>query len=132
MLSAVPLALPDLAHHGLSCARHQRLGGIDPCPKCIDCAVSGLKFAKGSPASSPVQRRGNLLVDVFHGRVEVYNDELEGYEAHACLDVIQHLNPTVLSRIEVVLMGTYRPRLMLVTMTVSRIIASETRDTTSI
>jgi hypothetical protein len=39
---------------------------------------------------------------------------LEGYEAIVALEVIEHLDPNVLSRFGVVTMGTYRPRLMLI------------------
>lgn len=44
---------------------------------------------------------------------------MEGYEAITCLELIEHLDPNVLSRFGVVTMGTYRPRLMLITTPVS-------------
>ena len=49
------------------------------------------------------------------GGIEKYNASLEGYEAMVALEVIEHLQPDVLSRFGVVTMGTYRPRLLLVT-----------------
>ncbi len=44
---------------------------------------------------------------------------MEGYEAMVALEVIEHLDPMVLSRFGVVSMGTYRPRLLLVSTPVS-------------
>jgi hypothetical protein len=51
--------------------------------------------------------------------METYNSRLEGYECMTALEVIEHLDPHVLSRFGVVTMGTYRPRLLLVTTPVS-------------
>jgi len=53
------------------------------------------------------------------GGIEKYNSKMEGYEAITCLELIEHLDPNVLSRFGVVTMGTYRPRLMLITTPVS-------------
>ena len=47
--------------------------------------------------------------------MERYNSRLEGYEAITALEVIEHLDPHILSRFGVVTMGTYRPRILLVT-----------------
>jgi hypothetical protein len=62
------------------------------------------------------------------GGIENYNSRLEGYEAITMLEVIEHLEPHVLSRFGVVTMGTYRPRLLLVTTPVS--IACDVRSVT--
>ena len=51
--------------------------------------------------------------------MERYNSRLEGYEAITSLEVIEHLDPHILSRFGVVTMGTYRPRILLVTTPVS-------------
>ena len=51
--------------------------------------------------------------------MERYNSRLEGYEAMTALEVIEHLDPHILSRFAVVTMGTYRPRILLVTTPVS-------------
>lgn len=51
--------------------------------------------------------------------MEAYNSRFEGYECITALEVIEHLEPNILSRFGVVTMGTYRPRLMLVTTPVS-------------
>lgn len=55
------------------------------------------------------------------GGIEKYNAYLEGYEAIVALELIEHLDPNVLSRFGVVTMGTYRPRLLLVTTPVGRL-----------
>lgn len=51
--------------------------------------------------------------------MERYNSRLEGYEAITALEVVEHLDPHILSRFGVVTMGTYRPRILLVTTPVS-------------
>ena len=71
-----------------------------------------------SPTASfpPFQPRWEpLQTELWLGGIEKYNSRFEGYEAIMCLEVIEHLDPTVLSRFGVVTMGTYRPRLLLVT-----------------
>lgn len=52
--------------------------------------------------------------ELWLGNIELYNERLEGYEAIVALEVIEHLEPQLLSRFGVVTMGTYRPRLLLV------------------
>lgn len=60
-----------------------------------------------------------LTTEMWLGGIEKYNAYLEGYEAIVALELIEHLDPNVLSRFGVVTMGTYRPRLLLVTTPVS-------------
>ena len=67
----------------------------------------------------PAPRWEPLQTELWLGGIEKYNSRLEGYEAITCLEVIEHLDPNVLSRFGVVTMGTYRPRLLLVTTPVS-------------
>jgi len=73
-----------------------------------------------SAAFSPTRPRWEKLqTELWLGGIEKYNARMEGYEAITCLEVIEHLDPNVLSRFGVVTMGTYRPRLLLVTTPVS-------------
>lgn len=69
------------------------------------------------PPSAP--RWEPLETEVWLGNIELYNSRLEGYEAIVALEVIEHLEPNLLSRFGVVTMGTYRPKLLLVTTPVS-------------
>jgi hypothetical protein len=60
-----------------------------------------------------------LTTELWLGGIESYNQHLEGYEAMVALEVIEHLDPLVLSRFGVVCLGTYRPRLLLISTPVS-------------
>ncbi len=60
-----------------------------------------------------------LDTELWLGNIELYNSRLEGYEAIVALEVIEHLEPNLLSRFGVVTMGTYRPKLLLVSTPVS-------------
>ena len=80
-------------------------------------------MAPPSPSSAfpaPRPRWTELQTELWLGGIEKYNSRMEGYEAITCLEVIEHLDPNVLSRFGVVTMGTYRPRILLVTTPVSR------------
>lgn len=70
-----------------------------------------------APPSAP--RWEPLDTELWLGNIELYNSRLEGYEAIVALEVIEHLEPNLLSRFGVVTMGTYRPKLLLVSTPVS-------------
>lgn len=55
-----------------------------------------------------------LNTELWLGGIERYNARLEGYQAIVALELIEHLEPHILSRFGVVTLGTYRPKLMLV------------------
>ncbi|ORX38723.1 hypothetical protein BD324DRAFT_577826 [Kockovaella imperatae] len=95
-----------------------RLAALDPSPSYMPPALSIMSTPPSptssfSPAAQP--RWEPLHTELWLGGIEKYNARLEGYEAITCLEVIEHLDPNVLSRFGVVTMGTYRPRLLLVT-----------------
>lgn len=60
-----------------------------------------------------------MSTELWLGSIEHYNSRLEGYESIVALEVIEHLEPNLLSRFGVVTLGTYRPRLLLLTTPVS-------------
>lgn len=109
------------SHHTLPSPNPaQRLGALDPSPSIIPSALAIL--SPPSPTSTfPPQtpRWEELTTELWLGGIEKYNSKMEGYEAMVALEVIEHLDPNVLSRFGVVTMGTYRPRLLLVTTPVS-------------
>jgi len=77
------------------------------------------------PSSSTAPRWEPLQTEVWLGDIQRYNARLEGYEAIVALELVEHLEPHILSRFGVVTLGTYRPKLMLVSTPVSRSLRSE-------
>ncbi|KAL7423523.1 hypothetical protein Q5752_001103 [Cryptotrichosporon argae] len=96
-----PLATPDLFI--------SRLAGLDASPSVIPRASQVLAPPTHGPRWEP------LHAELWLGAIERYNSRFEGYECITSLEVIEHLQPEVLSKFGVTTMGTYRPRLMLVT-----------------
>ncbi|TYJ53642.1 hypothetical protein B9479_005729 [Cryptococcus floricola] len=92
-----------------------RLGGIDASRDVIAPALSIINPQSSSNAfPPPLPRWEPLSTELWLGGLEKYNAKLEGYDSIVALEVIEHLDPNVLSRFGVVTLGTYRPRLMLV------------------
>lgn len=60
-----------------------------------------------------------MTAELWLGNIERYNSRLEGYEAIVALEVIEHLDQRVLDRFGVVCLGTYRPRVLLISTPVS-------------
>lgn len=65
------------------------------------------------PSTAPV-RWEPMVTELWLGGIERYNSRLEGYEAIVALELIEHLEPHLLSRFGVVTLGTYQPKLLLV------------------
>lgn len=100
-------------------AHQQRLAALDPEPNVLPTALSILSPSSSSESSSTQRRFSALTTELWLGGIESYNQHLEGYEAMVALEVIEHLDPNVLSRFGVVSLGTYRPRLLLISTPVS-------------
>ncbi|GMK58459.1 hypothetical protein CspeluHIS016_0504910 [Cutaneotrichosporon spelunceum] len=98
----------------------RRLVGVDIDPAVMTSALQTLAPApriEKSPIRNPspsIPRWEPLDTELWLGNIELYNSRLEGYEAIVALEVIEHLEPNLLSRFGVVTMGTYRPKLLLV------------------
>ncbi|BEI79935.1 hypothetical protein CcaverHIS002_0104640 [Cutaneotrichosporon cavernicola] len=98
----------------------RRLVGVDIDPAVMTSALQTLaaplkveeSLIRNPPPSIP--RWEPLDTELWLGNIELYNSRLEGYEAIVALEVIEHLEPNLLSRFGVVTMGTYRPKLLLV------------------
>ncbi|TDL25658.1 hypothetical protein BD410DRAFT_784698 [Rickenella mellea] len=69
----------------------------------------------GDDAYGAFPRWESLDVRLFHGGLEVYNDEFIGTECIVAMEVIEHLPPDIFPYFAPVLLGRYRPRLFLVT-----------------
>jgi hypothetical protein len=101
-------------------ANDQRAGGLDSNPSTTSSALSIIQPPSASQSFPPQTPRWEpLSTELWLGGMERYNSRLEGYEAMTALEVIEHLDPHILSRFGVVTMGTYRPRILLVTTPVS-------------
>lgn len=99
-----------------------RLAGIDANPEVMNPALSVLSpHSETSTFPPPRPRWEPITTELWLGGLEKYNARLEGYEAITALEVIEHLDPNVLSRFGVVTLGTYRPRIMLISTPVSKI-----------
>lgn len=97
-----------------------RLAGIDANPEVMNPALSVISPASETSTFPPPRPRWEpITTELWLGGLEKYNARLEGYEAITALEVIEHLDPNVLSRFGVVTLGTYRPRIMLISTPVS-------------
>ncbi|KAG0329728.1 Small RNA 2'-O-methyltransferase [Podila humilis] len=57
----------------------------------------------------------DLKIDFYQGSVDQVDERLMGYEALACAEVVEHLNPDVLSGFWKTVLGSYKPKLVIVT-----------------
>ncbi|TXT10775.1 hypothetical protein VHUM_02280 [Vanrija humicola] len=94
----------------------QRLAAVDVSAEVMTTAMSQLE-PPGPNASGVLAppRWAPMSTELWLGSIEHYNSRLEGYDSIVALEVIEHLEPNLLSRFGVVTLGTYRPRLLLLT-----------------
>ncbi|KAF9934254.1 Small RNA 2'-O-methyltransferase [Modicella reniformis] len=59
-------------------------------------------------------RVNGLTVEIFHGSVSQADRRMIGYDALACLEVVEHLDPDVLEKFWEVVLGSLRPKLVIV------------------
>lgn len=91
----------------------QHLGAVDINPGVMAGALKSMEPpAKGDQMTAP--RWEPMTAELWLGNIERYNSRFEPYEALVMLEVIEHLEPQLLSRFGVVTLGTYRPKLLLV------------------
>ncbi|OCF41155.1 hypothetical protein I317_05069 [Kwoniella heveanensis CBS 569] len=94
----------------------QRLGGLDVSPSVINSALATITPPSSASNFPPALPRWEpMSTELWLGGIEKYNARLEGFEAITLLEVIEHLEPSVLNRFGVVTFGTYRPKLLLIT-----------------
>ncbi|KAF8938575.1 hypothetical protein EDD21DRAFT_363058 [Dissophora ornata] len=62
----------------------------------------------------PNLRVNKLSIDIFQGSVAEADQRMVGYDALACLEVVEHLDPDVLEKFWGVVLGTLRPKLVIV------------------
>ncbi|KAF9898494.1 Small RNA 2'-O-methyltransferase, partial [Linnemannia zychae] len=59
-------------------------------------------------------RVNELTIDLFQGSVDEPDQRLIGFDALVCLEVVEHLDPPVLEKFWSVVLGTLRPKLVIV------------------
>jgi len=126
----------ELEDDGFEELRVSRVAGIDVSLATLQSAADnalGRKEALLTPEgdeaidaaqywSRPRLRWSSIDASLWRGSFETINpaffhraDRKEGYEAIVAMEIIEHLSPAVLPSFAPVLLGTYRPRLLLVT-----------------
>jgi hypothetical protein len=73
-----------------------------------------------TPSSSssyfaPRERWEDLRIEIWQGSLDFYNESLDGTEVVVASEVIEHLDDPVLKKFGPVVLGTYRPRIVVVT-----------------
>ncbi|KAK6091031.1 hypothetical protein MT418_008396 [Batrachochytrium dendrobatidis] len=58
--------------------------------------------------------RTPVELDLFHGSLDQPDERLVGFDAMTCLEVIEHLDPPVLATFPAIVLGLYRPSLLIV------------------
>ncbi|KAF9976406.1 Small RNA 2'-O-methyltransferase, partial [Mortierella antarctica] len=59
-------------------------------------------------------RVNNLTIELYQGSVAEPDGRLVGYDALACLEVVEHLDPEVLEKFWSVVLGSYKPKIVIV------------------
>ncbi|EPQ30503.1 uncharacterized protein PFL1_02029 [Pseudozyma flocculosa PF-1] len=91
-----------------------RLAGLDVDAEALRNARSALSV-HGQAIAETRPRWRSLEVKLFEGPFESYNESLSGYEAFVATEVIEHLDEPALEQFGPVVLGRYRPRILLVT-----------------
>ncbi|EKD02606.1 hypothetical protein A1Q2_03032 [Trichosporon asahii var. asahii CBS 8904] len=112
-----PILCTDPGHEGEAPEGRElfisHLGAVDINPGVMAGALKSMEPpAKGDQMTAP--RWEPMTAELWLGNIERYNSRFEPYEALVMLEVIEHLEPQLLSRFGVVTLGTYRPKLLLV------------------
>ncbi|KAI5116651.1 hypothetical protein M0805_004913 [Coniferiporia weirii] len=89
-----------------------RLAGLDASRPAIERCI---ELTKQRTDCLGLLRWEDLEVKLWHGSLDVFNAEFVGTDCIVSSEVIEHLPPPVLSVFARTLLGTYRPRLLLLT-----------------
>ncbi|KAG0243368.1 Small RNA 2'-O-methyltransferase [Actinomortierella wolfii] len=87
-----------------------RVAAVDISRECLDQAIQTCEpqaMDLGEHA-----RPYELSIHFFQGSVDVADERLLGYEGLACMEVIEHLDPPVLAGFWKVVLGTYHPKVV--------------------
>ncbi|KAG9301776.1 hypothetical protein G9A89_003323 [Geosiphon pyriformis] len=89
-----------------------RLAGIDICSEILK---STSKNCSPWDHDHEFLRLTPLTVDLYQGSIDVADERLCGYEAVVCMEVIEHVDPPVLEKFFEVVLGAYKPKILIVT-----------------
>jgi 3' terminal RNA ribose 2'-O-methyltransferase Hen1 len=92
----------------LESPRFERLVGLDSSIRALEIAHRRLRLDEASP-------RLRARVDLMHGALTYRDRRLEGYDAAALVEVIEHLDPPRLAALERVVFQHARPATVIVT-----------------
>ncbi|GBC01298.1 hypothetical protein RclHR1_04130014 [Rhizophagus clarus] len=60
-------------------------------------------------------RLSPLTIDLYQGSIDVADKRFVGFDALVCMEVIEHVDPPVLDKFFDVVLGTYKPKIVIVT-----------------
>ncbi|KAF9973359.1 Small RNA 2'-O-methyltransferase [Actinomortierella ambigua] len=89
-----------------------RVAAVDISRECLDQAIEVCQpqtLDLGDHA-----RPFELSLHFFQGSVDAADERLMGYEGLACMEVIEHLDPPVLAGFWQVVLGTYQPKVVVI------------------
>ncbi|RIB16067.1 hypothetical protein C2G38_2247260 [Gigaspora rosea] len=89
-----------------------RLAGVDICYETLKYTVENCRPRKEDFDNL---RLTPLTIDIYQGSIDVADERLLGFEALVCSEVIEHVYPPVLNKFFDVVLGTYKPKIVIVT-----------------
>ncbi|CDZ96561.1 Uncharacterized conserved protein HEN1/CORYMBOSA2 [Phaffia rhodozyma] len=94
----------------------KKIAGLDISEQELNRASERIFPLIDDSSDSPIRKRWtDLEIKFFLGDLTVFDPELEGYEAIVASEVVEHLPQPMLSALGPVLLGKYKPRLLLIT-----------------
>ena len=88
--------------------RFERIVGMDVSARSLNLAADRLRLDR----LPPMQRQ---RIELMHGSLMYRDRRLEGFDAAACIEVIEHLDPPRLAAFEKVVFALARPKLVVIT-----------------
>ncbi|RIA86259.1 S-adenosyl-L-methionine-dependent methyltransferase [Glomus cerebriforme] len=56
-----------------------------------------------------------LTIDIYQGSIDVADKRFLGFDALVCMEVIEHVDPPVLDKFFDIVLGTYKPKIVIIT-----------------